>query len=223
MAAVRACGFTPLHVPMLEIKALDDIKIPDLSAYQGLVFTSANGIEVFAALSPVRDLPVYTVGAGTQKKAFQNGFDYVKLNEGEGGAIGLSSYLQSLLAQGKISADKPLLHPCGVDVKMPVSVPGMTVEQLPIYKAEKMKVLPPEIMDTLDARTIEAILFYSARTAEAFVSLLEKCERTELVSSIKALCISDSVVKSCEDLPWKNVQVAARADGKAMIDLINAL
>ena len=60
-AALHARGIEPLVEPLLQIKPVPGASI-DLDQVQALLFTSANGVRAFAALSDRRDLPAFTVG-----------------------------------------------------------------------------------------------------------------------------------------------------------------
>lgn len=66
--------FSPvLLAPLLEIERV--ASAVDLSGVAGLAFTSANGVEAFAAASPNRDLPALCVGAMTAAAARAAGFE----------------------------------------------------------------------------------------------------------------------------------------------------
>src|SRR4029434_1828997 len=71
--ALEERGIEVLIEPLLEIRHLEDAEI-DLDGVQTLLFTSANGVRAFAALSPRRDLKAFTVGDGSAEAARQAGF-----------------------------------------------------------------------------------------------------------------------------------------------------
>src|SRR4029453_3124472 len=79
--ALEERGIEVLIEPLLEIRHLDDAEI-DLDGVQSLLFTSANGVRAFAALSPRRDLKVFTVGDGSADAARQAGFPSVESAKG---------------------------------------------------------------------------------------------------------------------------------------------
>jgi uroporphyrinogen-III synthase len=68
---VQALGFTALVDPLLAIRDLTPTV--DLTGVAALAFTSANGVEAFAKLTSVRDLPVFAVGEATAKAAARRG------------------------------------------------------------------------------------------------------------------------------------------------------
>jgi len=76
--AVRltALGFEPLVAPVLAIRPLSPaIDLTDIAA---LAFTSVNGVAAFAARTPERDRPVFTVGDATAQAARDAGFTDVR-------------------------------------------------------------------------------------------------------------------------------------------------
>lgn len=64
--------FRAVIAPVLRIAPVD--AAIDLAGAQALLFTSANGVAVFAARSPARDLPAWCVGAMTAAAARAAGF-----------------------------------------------------------------------------------------------------------------------------------------------------
>ena len=71
--ALEQRGVEVLIEPLLEIRHLEDAEI-DLEGVQALLFTSANGVRAFAAVSPRRDLKALTVGDGSADAARHAGF-----------------------------------------------------------------------------------------------------------------------------------------------------
>ncbi len=207
-------GFKPFIEPLLMVEALD-FDLPDLEQYQALVFTSANAVRVASKQIEGRDCPVYCVGAQTEEVARGCGWLHVKA------AGGNVKALAAFLAEENLNPDAPLLHLAGQDIAAPIIVPGFVIECLAVYKAQQAEALSPECLCLLKQKDIEAVLFFSVRTAQAFAALLEKYERTESISSIKALCLSDSVLRSVSHLPWQDVRAAKAPDAKALVELLN--
>ncbi|MCB9990625.1 MAG: uroporphyrinogen-III synthase [Rhodospirillales bacterium] len=211
--AVRALGLEPFCAPMLEIVPLP-VTLPDLSAYQALVLTSANGARALARLSEDRSLPVYCTGDHTAEIARGLGWTHVSSAGGDAGD------LMALIGGAALDPAWPLLHVCGADVARPVVVPGLDIVQLPVYKANQINALDDELLARLDRGEIAAALFFSARTAACFAGLLEQAGRAQDAESIKSLCLADSVVKSLRHLRWAALLVADRPDRTGMLDLL---
>jgi len=213
---VRARGFETFIEPLFDIVPLD-VRLPDLTKYQALVFTSVNGLTAFTTRSEDRSLPVFTVGDATADRARERGFKDVRTGGGDLAALNMT------LADAGLEADVPVLHVSGVHVAGNVEIPGVPVQRLAAYRAEKAKRLGPACREMFTTGGFSSALFYSPRTARCFSELLEACGQKDAVSSIKALCISDAVVKCLQHLPWQDVQVARTPSGDEMLALLDRL
>lgn len=215
--AAEEKGFPVFIEPMMTIRFLD-APLPDLSGFQGLVFTSASGVRAFVRAAPRRDLPVYAVGRDTAREALESGFE--TLTVADGGVDGLAA-----LADGEALArdGRPLLHPSGVHVAKEARLPGCRVERVPVYEAQAAASLTPRLLELLDAGAVGGALFFSPRAAGIFAGLLESSGRVAAVAGTRALCMADSVVKSLERLPWLDVLTASGAGRRGMLELLDRL
>ena len=213
---LAAEGWASIAEPLLEIKALPE-ELPDLSRFRALVFTSVQAVAVFAGKSRRRDLPVYAVGLATEAAARKTGFGDIRT------AAGNVAALNRLLAEERPGDQRSLLHICGVHIADHVRAPGTAVERLVLYDARAATELSFSCLDALDRKLIYGVLFFSPRTGKIFAGLLEKYARTEAVSSIFALCLSDTVLESIRHLPWRDVQAAAAPDTAGMMALLKGM
>ena len=85
-AALHARGIEPLIEPLLQIKPVPGASI-DLDQVQAVLFTSANGVRAFAALSDRRDLPAFTVGDKSAETARSVGFSQIESAGGDVNAL----------------------------------------------------------------------------------------------------------------------------------------
>jgi uroporphyrinogen-III synthase len=212
-APVEARGYNAAIAPMLRIEPLPDIALPDLSAYDGVVFSSANGIHSFQKISEERNLAAWCVGPATARAAIIAGFETIR--SGNAGVAGLAQ-----LAEGN---EKRLLHVSGLDVREQVELPGVQIDRIAIYDAVPAEELPDDVLGLLDQNAIAAALFFSSRSAECFVRLLGKYGRTGAAKSIKALCLADSVVKSVSAVDWLDVRAAAAPDRSHILALLEPI
>jgi uroporphyrinogen-III synthase len=211
---IEALGFDVLIAPMLNIETRR-IKLPDLSSFDGFVFTSVNGVRCFAALSQIRDKPVFTVGEKTAYTAMEAGFATVHSTGSDVEA--LAAFLKT---QNGLYA-----HFRGQDVARSlvdlfVEDDALTIQEFVIYRAVKVADIETNILTYIQNNDISDVLFYSKRTAETFVELIQRHECTSFVQGIKALCLADSMVECLSVLPWKEIQVAAHPDQRSMMALL---
>jgi uroporphyrinogen-III synthase len=124
--AGRRMGLDPVVIPLFAVHPLR-WQPPDPSAFDGLLFTSANALRAAGAgLDALRGLPAYCVGEATAAVARECRFEVA--NVGEGRVDGL---LQS------IPGNLRLLHLCGFHRRVP-SAARQAITVLAVYSAEEV-------------------------------------------------------------------------------------
>lgn len=211
IAACYARGFAPLVSPLLDIVTLYDA-VPDLAGAQAIIFTSGNAVAAVRHVVP--DVPVYAVGEKTARDARAAGFRNVMVAGGDAEA------LNGLLAGENFAAGRPVYHLSGWDVAAEIKVPGVAVERHIVYRAEMIYEFVPDARRELASGGVAAVTIMSARTGQAFVTAIEKAGLAGALRATKALCISDSVLQSVAQLPWRGDAVARTPDMDGMAALL---
>lgn len=220
LEAIAAKGFEALEEPILTMDYTDDV-LPVLTPDTPLVFTSANAVRAFVRKVECRTHPVYTVGPNTEAEARAAGFEQV---ENGGGTIDdLVDYLLKLPKTEFISPLYVRAEDVSGDLKGFLGKNGIILREFIAYKAIPAHNLSLNLLQKLDKREIKAILFFSKRGAQTFTELVEQYGRLTRLKGIKALCISDGVVKSVSVLPFEAVLAAQTPDRYGMIDLLEKL
>jgi uroporphyrinogen-III synthase len=206
---VRDLGFTAIVDPLLAVETLHAEL--DLSHATALAFTSANGVEAFARLSDVRDLPVFAVGRATAKAAHSEGFASVSSADGD---------VEDLCALIAAGASGPVLwagakEPAGDLVGM-LRGCGVMAKGVAVY--ETLERTPSEeTLARLDAPTI--VLLHSPRAARALAAIL----RERPAGQLKILCLSEAIAAPLRGLAEPgSVTFAPRPDESALLDLLNS-
>ena len=166
-----------------------------------LVFTSANGVAAFAALTPDRALPVFTVGDATAEAARAAGFAAVR---SAGGDIGMLAAL--LLAEGRTIG--PLLAPGALQPAgdLPALLSGrVEVRALPVYEAVETDAAAPAAFD--------AVLVHSPRAGRALAGL------GPFAGEI-AVAISEAAAAPLTAVAGLDVRVAAHPDEAALFEAL---
>lgn len=199
-ARLAALGHEAIVAPLLEIRRLPQAP-PDLDGVSALVFTSMNGVEAFAALTPTRRLPVFTVGDATAAAARAHGFDDVVSAHG---AIGdLARLLASRRHDGVVLAPGAR-EPAG---DLPALVPGARLRRLPVYAAhETQAVVPPP--------PLAAVLAHSPRAARALAGVWRRVKGAPVI-----IAISDAAAEPLRSLG--PVRVAAAPTEAAMLNSLS--
>lgn len=213
---LEAEGFKVLAEPMLEIVPLD-FPVPDLSVYRGLIFTSTNGVRAFSARVTDRNITAFCVGDRTADTAEGKGFTDVV---NAGGAV---KYLAAVLLSAGPGDGKPFLYVRGADISgVELAASGMPIAEIIVYKARLVQHLSAACVNALKNEEIVAAPFFSKRTAENFVRLVEQEKLLGKLSGIKFLSISEAVLKSVQTYGWKDTYIAPTPDGPGMLHLVQA-
>ncbi|MCB9983927.1 MAG: uroporphyrinogen-III synthase [Rhodospirillales bacterium] len=210
-------GYEAFVEPMSAIVPLD-FHVPDFGRYQGLIFTSANALDIYAKTHKDRSLPVYVVGRQTQEMAYEHGFK--KVYSARGKAADLVDYIKGHVPDVK----RPLLHVRSTHLAYPLKEAlqntGYNVGQLIVYDAPVRDEFSTAAVELLQNNCIQAVTFFSKRTAENFLKLIEAAGLEDCLAGIKALCISETVLQYVRPELWQNACVAAQPDRQGMLDLI---
>jgi uroporphyrinogen-III synthase len=215
-AGIEARGYDVLTVPVLKVAQLP-VRLPILTHYDALVFTSANGVRAFAACSGERGHPAYVVGAATAAAAGDAGFRDIRL-----GGVDAAALAGRLRADFLTSA--AVLHLSGRHIAQDLAVlltgSPLTVQRLPVYDTVPEKSVSAEVVDRLYACTIAYVTLLSARTAQEFGTLMARSGLAYTTESATALCLSAAVAGAAMGLPWKSIATASSPTVEAMLDLL---
>lgn len=222
VAAVRALGFEALEAPSLTIEDTGQA-LPVSSLYSALMFTSSNGVRAFLRRKPGQDYfarPAYAVGDRTAALLREAGFQ--RVYSASGNLADMAAQIFETLPPGRIA------HFRGRDVSDDASsyfqgLGDWRIDGIILYQADAVSRIDEAVLRHLKNGEVSAVLFYSARSAEAFVTALVKAWPEAILSKTKALCIADRVVESLGGLTWADIRVAARPDQAGMMSLLAAL
>jgi uroporphyrinogen-III synthase len=221
--ALSSRGVEAVLAPMLEILPAADAarRIADaLIGAQALLFTSANGARAFAAASARRELPVFAVGDASAAAARLAEFRNVA---SAGGNVG---DLAALVAARLAPQQGALVHVAGSDVAGDLAgalgAQGFTVRRAVVYEARAADSLPPEALALLAAGEPALALFFSPRTAAAFVRLAAAAGAGPSCRALTALALSPPVAAALGDLAWRRIEVARAPTQQALLASVDA-
>lgn len=218
ISRLGAIGVEVLPEPLLFIDYLDG-PAPSLNGVQALLATSANGVRALARRSTERGTPVYAVGAASAKAALDAGFTKVVSADGDVEAL---AELAAARLDGKAGS---LLHVAGSevagDLRGLLEKHGFTYRREVLYTARKAERFSDNTMRALRDGDLDGVLFFSPRTAAAFVALTRAAGLSEACRSITAFCLSPAVADKLKDITWRDVRLAARPEQTALLAAIS--
>jgi uroporphyrinogen-III synthase len=218
--ALRVRGVDSAIAPMLSIETLPGVEL-DIADAQAVLLTSSNGARALAEATDDRSVRIYAVGDSTARVARNMKFFRV---ESAGGDV---DDLARLVSQRLDPADGPLLHAAGQVVARDLTSiminAGFTLRRVVLYSAIPATEMPGTASAALSAGTIDAVLFFSPRTAETFVSLAKKAGLESHCGEVSALCLSQPVADAASKLSWRSVDVAERANQAQLLRLMDKI
>ena len=211
---VKEKNYDVVTEPFLKV-ILHDQDLTDLESYQGLIFTSTNGVRAFCQNSNRRDYSVFAVGDQTMDEAKRVGFNDIK--SAQGNVDDLIDLLSSQNSNG------PYLHIRGEHVTRPLIEASDTIQidEKILYHTEKIEEISSGSHDLLSQEAFSDILFFSRRTAEAFTEYVQAQGLEDRLKRTKALCLGPSMVQCLSVLSWQDVVVAAHPNRDGILALLD--
>lgn len=197
---------TIVQSPLIEITALAvDL---DLTDYEGVVFTSSNGVRFATDLSGGQGKTAYCVGTATTDMAGEMGWS----------AVHCGRDAQTLIsAVSEMRPQAPLLHLHGVhtrgNVAEHLSENGVPTDAMAIYD-QPAKPLSDEAISLLLGGTSVIVPLFSPRSAEQF------CEVAKYSKDVFLIAMSEAVFQALTQDWRSHVQIAAEPSANGMLDAI---
>lgn len=197
--------------PLIHIEPIvsESTSKPFLSPFGGIITTSQQGIRCVSNLTSQRDFPLWCVGSASAEIAKELGFS--NIHAASGSAQDLIKVVKETLTP---KFDKPILHASGdvirVNVSHALNDAGISTQRVVVYTTRESHSLSMETQSALKAGILDAILFYSPRTACLFQTLCRDIKLEGTCSSITAVCFSEAIKTELKDFPWKKIQVAKK-------------
>jgi uroporphyrinogen-III synthase len=216
-AALRARGHKVLVAPLMKIEAVG----ADLSGKWGAVtITSANApaaITESRASRALFALPLFAVGQRSAEAARQAGFTDVTTAGGD-----VHDLVRTLIERST-DATAPLLYLAGEDRAAnligELSARGIAAEMRIVYRAVTTS-FPPALIKALRAGEVDAVLHFSRRSADNYLSGARQAGIAEPALAVRHLCLSAQIAEPLAGA--SRITVATRPDEAALIELLQA-
>ena len=194
--------------PILEIKSFR-VKI-NLSFFDGIIFTSENGVKAFTNLNKKTDKKIYCVGAYTSEIARKSGLIVAHTEKDVGD-------LKTWLIEN--DSERKLLYLCGQNISnnLEVAFEGSktTVVSQIIYDQLSRK-LSPSAIQFLSGVIPVLIPIFSVRSYE----ILSQQFKSTMSSSRIAICLSEAIANKIKDDEFEKVLISAQPDLESLIKVV---
>lgn len=193
---------TVIHSPLLDIRPLD-VQV-ETDGVQGLIFTSANAVNVAASLNVPRSLPAYCVGPATTGTAKGAGWQAQMVG-------GTAEELVAALLQ--LRPPSPLLHLRGEhgrgDVAERLTEAGLTTMERPVYQ-QRLLPLTDEAVGAATGEIPVLAPIFSPRTARQFAEIWAGSAPLWLAA------ISHATAEPLKSLDYERLKIAKAPTPKKM-------
>ncbi len=210
---LRDLGHQPLLAPLLSTHFAPGPE-PDFTGVQAILASSANGIRALIRRTARRDLPIFAVGPQTTQEAQSAGFTQVRNADGDAKALAEAAARWTTPEKGV------LLHVCGAEAPGSLAATltgqGFTVRRSELYAVHAADHLPPEARTVLEQQTLDAVLFFSPRSARIFCDLAAGLS----LARVAALCISPVTAGAVEGQGFGRVAAAAHPNQPSLLALL---
>jgi uroporphyrinogen-III synthase len=204
-------GHQALLAPLLEPCFFDGPE-PALDDVQAILATSANGVRALIRRTPRRDVSVFAVGPQTAEEATKAGFNQVRSADGD--AVALAE-----AATRWAGSEGILLHVCGEDapgtLADTLAARGFSVRRVVLYSMAAAGELPLEVRTALKESRLDAVMFFSPRSARLFLTLAQGLP----IAGLTAFCISPATAGALAAGIFSEVRIAERPNQAAVLAL----
>jgi len=207
----------PLVSPMLQVVSLP-VDLPPPDKIQAILITSSNALEAGQNLAALFDRPCFCVGERTAARALAAGFRKVHSAASDG------MELAQLITASLSGRNSGILHIAGLAVDSraqdELARRGHRVHVWPVYAARPVMALSEHTTSLLKRQSLDAVLFFSSRTAEIFRALVDKNGLNPCCRGLTAIGLSETVIENLRTFPWKHLVAAAMPTEDAVIDCL---
>ncbi|HEX5507882.1 MAG TPA: uroporphyrinogen-III synthase [Pseudolabrys sp.] len=216
-AALRERGHDVLLAPLMRVEAIE----ADLSGeFAAVIITSGNAPRAVAGrreIAALKHLPLFAVGQRSAAAAREYGFD--KLTPADGDARALVR----LIAARCATVAAPLLYLAGedraADIEGELAQKGITVKTKAVYRAVTMP-FPPVLGEALGAGNVDAVLHFSARSAENYLRGAKAAGLLTAALAPHHFCLSAPVAAHFAAAGAAKIVTASKPDEAALLALL---
>lgn len=217
-ARLEGLGFDAVLAPLLTISFLN-VEIPE-TPIQGIIFTSVQGVEAVKDKESLKFFPAFGVGSKTAGAAGAVGFEMVFNAEGD------VESLFDLIIKTCNPGKGLLLHLAGDktvgNLVTRLQEKGFEARYQAAYKAIAADGLPANVVEKINKRQIDGVLFFSTRTVGIFQNLVANKDLSSYLEKIDAFCLSENIAKEAREMPWHQVFAASEPTEQSLIELLQA-
>lgn len=216
-ATLRERGHEVLIAPLMRVEAIDaDLR----GEFSAVIITSANAPRVIAGhpqFATLRRLPLFAVGRRSAEAARESGFSNVTSADGDAGE------LVRRIAARCATVARPLLYLAGedraADIEGALAKIRIPVKTTIVYRAVTTS-FPLALREALGAREVDAVLHFSARSAESYITGAKVADLLAAALAPRHFCLSPQIAGPLRAAGATKIETAARPAEPALLALV---
>tara|TARA_B100001057_G_scaffold499333_1_gene609567 strand:+ start:2394 stop:3092 length:699 start_codon:yes stop_codon:yes gene_type:complete len=202
ISKLKSLGHQVSHLPLLEIHSVDH-KLINFADYKAIIFTSANAIKFLNLRDIDKKILCFCVGAGTEKKAKNVGFQNVISAEGN------VRNLKELILQNFDKKNGKMIYVSGdmisTDLDRELLDEGINIYRLINYKTTRIKKFDENFISELKVKIPDIVYIYSKNSAQSFLEFIKSNKLENLWMNTNLMCISEKTSSILNEIKWKKI------------------
>ena len=195
-------GHKVSHMPVIQIEEIKHQEI-NFATFKCLILTSANALQFINLSNIDKKILCFCVGASTEKKALNLGFQNVISAQGNVRA------LEELILQNFKISDGKILYLSGEfitdDIHLNLSKCGYDIKRIVNYKSTPIFTLDENFLSQLKTDIPNIVYLYSHQSALNFLKLIEKYNLDDNWMNTNLMCISEKTSSVLNKIKWKKI------------------
>ncbi|NBX73630.1 MAG: uroporphyrinogen-III synthase [Alphaproteobacteria bacterium] len=215
--ALKQRGFVVYHQPLLHL-APTHAPRPEGVRADAIIITSQNSFCFWHPPHDLCEVPCYIVGQKTAEAAAAAGFKNIAAIAEDGDVLAkkivatYSAPRHFLWVGGEHRTAEPLTS---------LQEKNHIVHTWPVYSATMVTEWDDEMITLWAQPPWQAVLLYSARTAEALVRGLSAIHQQQQCRGMMAFCLSPAVARAAGVLAWQKVLTPAQPEEEKLLQLLH--
>ena len=198
----KSLGHQVSHLPLLKISKIRHDKI-NFSEFKGIIFTSAKAIRFIDFKKINKNLSCFCVGAATEKKARNVGFQNVI------GAEGNVENLKELILQNFHQKDGRLIYVSGEtisqDLDKQLLKEGYDIKRIINYKTDHNEEFDQNFVTELKSKIPDIVYVYSQNSASSLMKFIKVNRIENLWMNTNLMCIGEKTSAILNEIKWKKI------------------
>ena len=198
----QSLGNQVSHLPLISVNKVNYEKI-NFSIFKGIIFTSANAIKFLDTKLIDKKLLCFCVGAATEKKAKNVGFQNIITAEGN------VENLKELIFKNFDKNDGKLIYVSGetisIDLDNQLTKEGYYIKRIINYKSTHNEKFDDNFVNKLMLNIPDIVYIYSQNSASSFLKFIKFYQSESLWMNTNLMCMGEKTATILNEIKWKKI------------------